>query len=84
MVAEAAQAAAGEPPEHLRTMLGVAQFLPQAEAEPVPEWVRPGEVERWRGVGAFRLWLTARREWCAAAGRDYVATFRPEWLERRR
>ncbi|MFY1582875.1 hypothetical protein ACN267_32145 [Micromonospora sp. WMMD734] len=71
------QAAPAEVPEHLRSMRGVSTFLPQVAAEPVPVWVPPAEVSMWRSVGAFRLWLQARREWCRVNGRDYAATFRP-------
>lgn len=84
LAAEAAQAAAGEPPENLRTMRGVSDFRAQADAEPVPEWVQPGEVEQHRRYRSYALWMATRRDWCTKAGRSFAATFYPHWLERRR
>lgn len=84
LAAEVAQAAGGEPPAELQSMRGVTRFHAAAAAGPAPEWVQPGEVEQWRRGQAYGLWGRARRDWCEANGRDFVATFHPGWLERRR
>ncbi|MBQ1060058.1 hypothetical protein [Micromonospora sp. C41] len=73
----AAEAARGseEPPECLRSMRGVNDFREQAYAEPIPEWVQPGEVKGHRALRAYVLWHEARKAWCVERGLDWYATF---------
>lgn len=65
------------PPVEL-TRYRYADWADETERAPV-HWRDVREWPTWHHIRAWRRYLDARRRWCAEHGRDYVATFHPEW-----